>query len=50
MSHKRMLVRERQLEEEIDRMLAEAERQDAAEDERFGPDGRDDDLLEELNR
>jgi transposase len=50
MSYKRMVERETQLEAEIDRMLAEAERQDAAEDERFGPDGRDDDLPEELNR
>ena len=31
-------------------MLAEAERQDAVADERLGPDGRDDDLPEELNR
>jgi len=50
MSYRRMVEREAQLEAEIDRMLAEAERQDAAEDERFGPDGRDDDLPEELNR
>ncbi len=50
MSYKRMVEREAQLEAEIDAMLAEAERVDAAEDERFGPDGRDDDLPEELNR
>jgi len=50
MSYQRMVEREKQLEVEIDRMLAEAERQDAAEDERLGPDGRDDDLPEELNR
>jgi transposase len=50
MSYKRMVEREGHLEAEIDAMLAEAERQDAAEDERFGPDGRDDDLPEELNR
>jgi transposase len=50
MSYKRMVEREAQLEAEIDAMLAEAERQDAAEDERLGPDGRDDDLPEELNR
>lgn len=50
MSYKRMVEREAQLEAEIDAMLAEAERQDAAEDERFGPEGRDDDLPEELNR
>lgn len=50
MSYQRMLERETQVEAEIDAMLAEAERQDAAEDERFGPDGRDDDLPDELNR
>jgi Transposase DDE domain/Transposase domain (DUF772) len=50
MSYQRMVEREKQLEAEIDRMLAEAERQDAAEDERLGPDGRDDDLPDELNR
>ena len=50
MSYKRMVEREKQLEVEIDAMLAEAERQDAAEDEQFGLDGRDDDLPEELNR
>ncbi|HEY4026348.1 MAG TPA: IS5/IS1182 family transposase, partial [Candidatus Dormibacteraeota bacterium] len=50
MSYKRMGEREAQLEAEIDAMLAEAEHQDAAEDERFGPDGRDDDLPNELNR
>jgi transposase len=50
MSYERMMKREKQLEAEIDAMLAEAERQDAAEDERFGPNGRDDDLPEELNR
>ena len=50
MSYRRMVEREAQLEAEIDAMLAEAERQDAAEDERFGPEGRDDDLPEELNR
>ena len=50
MIYKRMVERESQLEAEIDAMLAEAERQDAAEDERFGPDGRDDDLPDELNR
>ncbi len=45
-----MVEREKQLEAEIDAMLAEAERVDRAEDERFGPDGRDDDLPKELNR
>jgi len=50
MSYRRMVEREKQLEVEIDRMLAEAERQDAAEDARLGPDSRDDDLPDELNR
>src|SRR2546426_395122 len=50
MSYKRMVEREGQLEAEIEAMLTEAERVDAAEDERFGPDGRDDDLPDELNR
>jgi len=50
MSYQRMVRRERDLEAEIDRMLAEAERQDTAEDERLGPEGRDDDLPQELNR
>jgi transposase len=50
MSYQRMVEREAQLEKEIEAMLAEAERVDAAEDESFGPDGRDDDLPEELNR
>jgi hypothetical protein len=50
MSYKRMVEREGQLEAEVARMLKEAERVDAAEDERFGPDGRDDDLPDELNR
>src|SRR5438132_1940550 len=50
MSYQRMVERETQLEAEIDAMLAEAERVDAAENERFGPDGRDDDLPDELNR
>jgi transposase len=49
-SYKQMVEREGQLESEIDRMLAEAEKVDAAEDERFGPNGRDDDLPDELNR
>jgi transposase len=50
MSYQRMVEREAQLEAEVDAMLAEAERVDATEDERLGPDGRDDDLPEELNR
>lgn len=50
MSYQRMVEREAHLEAEIGAMLAEAERQDAAEDERWGPDGRDEDLPEELNR
>jgi transposase len=39
MSYQRMVKREAQREAEIDAMLAEAERVDASEDERFGPDG-----------
>ena len=50
MSYQQMVKREAQLKAEIDRMLAEAERRDAAEDEQFGPDGRDHDLPDELKR
>jgi len=50
MSYQRMVEREAGLEAEIRRMLAEAERVDAAEDQRLGREGRDDDLPEELNR
>lgn len=50
MSYGRMVAGERQLKAEIEAMLKEAERMDQEEDERFGPDGRDDDLPEELYR
>lgn len=50
MSYKRMGEREADLARQIDDILAEAEATDIAEDERFGPDGRDDDLPGELAR
>ncbi len=52
-----MVTKEQQLEAEIavlrenvDALLSEAERVDAEEDERFGPDRRGDELPEELQR
>ena len=57
MSYERMVKKERRLEVEIaeieanvDALLSEAERVDAEEDERFGPDRRGDELPEELKR
>ncbi len=50
MSYDRMCEREAALEAEVEAMLADAEATDAAEDERFGRDGRDDDLPGELAR
>ncbi len=57
MSHARMVSAEAQLEEEIaalraqaKALLQEAERVDADEDERFGPDSRGDELPDELAR
>lgn len=50
MSYKRMNEREADLTRQIDEILAEAEATDTAEDERFGSDGRDDDLPGELAR
>ncbi|MEX2659183.1 MAG: IS1182 family transposase [Acidimicrobiales bacterium] len=50
MSYKRMTEREADLARQIDDMMAEAEATDTAEDERFGPDGRDDDLPGEMAR
>lgn len=50
MSYKRMTEREADLARQIDEILAEAEAADTAEDERFGSDGRDDDLPGELAR
>jgi transposase len=50
MSYQRMVKRDRELEAQVRAMLEEAERIDQAEDEEFGPDGRDDDLPAELSR
>lgn len=50
MSYKRMTEREADLTRQIDDILAEAEATDTAEDQRFGLDGRDDDLPGELAR
>ena len=57
MSYERMVKQETQLEREIarlrenvDALLRDAERVDAEEDERFGPDRRGDELPEELQR
>ena len=57
MSYARMVKKEQQLEAEIaelrrnvDRLLREAERIDAEEDKRFGPDRRGDELPAELQR
>ncbi len=57
MSYERMVKKETELEREIavlrgnvDALLTDAERVDAEEDERFGPDHRGDELPEELQR
>jgi hypothetical protein len=57
MSYERMLKKEKELEAEIagiranaQALLADAERVDAQEDERFGPDSRGDELPAELQR
>lgn len=50
MSYARMNQREADLQREVDDMMRDAEATDAAEDERFGPDGRDDDLPGEMAR
>ncbi len=50
MSYKRMNEREASLQAEIDEMMFDAEAADSAEDERFGPDGRDEDLAGEMAR
>lgn len=50
MSYKRMTEREAVLQAEVDEMMADAEATDAGEDERFGPDGRGDDLEGEMAR
>ena len=50
MSYKRMTERESGLQADVDEMMAGAESSDTAEDERFGPDGRGDDLEGEMAR
>jgi transposase len=50
MSYERMSEAERKLEEEVQRLLEEAERTDAEEDARFGKGKRGDELPEELAR
>jgi transposase len=50
MSYKRMTERETDLTAQVDKLMADAEATDVAEDERFGPDGRDDDLAGEMAR
>lgn len=50
MSYKRMTEREADLQREVDDLLADAETTDVAEDEQFGPEGRDDDLDAEMAR
>jgi transposase len=50
MSHERMSKSEKQLEEEVQKLMAEAEHVDEEEDERYGKDKRGDELPEELRR
>jgi transposase len=50
MSYGRMREKERQLRDEVRRLLARAEATDAAEDEEYGPDNRGDELPAELQR
>lgn len=50
MSYDRMVKRQGELEAEVEALLAEAERIDAEEDERFGPDRRGDEIPAELTR
>lgn len=50
MSYKRMTEREAGLQAEVDDLLADAEATDVAEDDKFGPDDRDDDLGAEMAR
>jgi transposase len=50
MSYGRMREKERQLREEVQDLLAQAEAADAAEDAEYGPDQRGDELPEELQR
>lgn len=50
MSYKRMTEREADLQGEVDDLLRDAEAADVEEDDKFGPDGRDDDLGAEMAR
>jgi len=50
MSYGRLKERERELREEVRRLLAEADRQDEAEDRRYGKDRTGEELPEELRR
>ena len=50
MSYGRMRERERELKEEIDRLVQKAQEKDGEEDERYGEDRRGDELPEELRR
>jgi transposase len=50
MSYDRMVKRQGELEAEVEALLADAERIDAEEDERFGPDRRGDEIPAELAR
>ena len=50
MSYKRMTEREADLRAEVDDLLRDAEATDTAEDDTFGPDGRDEDLGAEMAR
>jgi hypothetical protein len=50
MTYGRMNEKERELRAEVERLLAEADRQDAADDRRYGKDRGGDELPEELRR
>lgn len=50
MSYGRMKEKERQLREEVRRLLSEADRQDQAEDARYGKDRTEDELPQDLRR
>jgi transposase len=50
MSYERMLLAEKRLQEEVKKLLADAERADAEEDARFGKGKRGDELPDELAR
>jgi transposase len=50
MSYGRMKEKERELREEVRRLLSEADRQDQAEDRRYGKDRTEEELAQELRR